>query len=366
MKYIDEYRDPHLAQGLLAQDRRDRGPDRAGPSRSWRSAAATPRPSAGYGIRKLLPENVRLISGPGCPVCVTSAGDVDRALWLAGRKERYLCHIRRHDAGPRNGRGKPPAAPGSRRRRPGGLVGHGLHRPGRGEAGQGGRLHGDRLRNHRPHRRLDGPDRRAEGNSPTFPSFPSTRSFPPALRLLIADPRINLDGFLCPGHVSIMLGSAAYAVLPEAGKAAVITGFEPVDILEGDLHAPGADRRREPGRSRSSTAGRSAGGQPPGDGRDGRGLRARRMPNGAASGRSRAAAFSSAGSMRTLTRRKRFAIPEFHPRRTPGCSCGDGPPGAQDARRSARSSGRSARRPTPSAPAWSPRRAPAPPTTGTR
>jgi len=46
---------------------------------------------------------------------------------------------------------------------------------------------------------------------------------------------MNLDGFLLPGHVSIMLGSAAYGFLPDAGKAAVITGFEPVDVLEGVL-----------------------------------------------------------------------------------------------------------------------------------
>ena len=58
---------------------------------------------------------------------------------------------------------------------------------------------------------------------------------PPALRILVEDPEINLDGFLCPGHVSIILGSAAYAFLPEAGKAAIIAGFEPVDIIEGVL-----------------------------------------------------------------------------------------------------------------------------------
>jgi hydrogenase expression/formation protein HypD len=56
---------------------------------------------------------------------------------------------------------------------------------------------------------------------------------PPAIKALLADPLLNIDGFLCPGHVSTMIGTAAYQMIPDAGRAAVITGFEPVDILEG-------------------------------------------------------------------------------------------------------------------------------------
>ncbi len=56
---------------------------------------------------------------------------------------------------------------------------------------------------------------------------------PPALLALLADPLLNIDGFLCPGHVSTMIGSDAYKMITEANRAAVITGFEPVDIMEG-------------------------------------------------------------------------------------------------------------------------------------
>jgi len=56
---------------------------------------------------------------------------------------------------------------------------------------------------------------------------------PPAINALLADPLLNIDGFLCPGHVSTMIGAAAYQMIPDAGCAAVITGFEPADILEG-------------------------------------------------------------------------------------------------------------------------------------
>jgi len=58
---------------------------------------------------------------------------------------------------------------------------------------------------------------------------------PPALRALMADPALSVDGFLCPGHVSTIIGAEAYRFIAEAGRAAVITGFEPVDILEGVL-----------------------------------------------------------------------------------------------------------------------------------
>jgi hydrogenase expression/formation protein HypD len=66
-----------------------------------------------------------------------------------------------------------------------------------------------------------------------FSVFSVHKIVPPALRALIADPLLNIDGFLCPGHVSTMIGSDAYKMITEANRAAVITGFEPVDIMEG-------------------------------------------------------------------------------------------------------------------------------------
>jgi hydrogenase expression/formation protein HypD len=66
-----------------------------------------------------------------------------------------------------------------------------------------------------------------------FSVFCVHKIVPPALCALIADPLLNIDGFLCPGHVSTMIGSDAYKMITEAGRAAAITGFEPVDIMEG-------------------------------------------------------------------------------------------------------------------------------------
>jgi hypothetical protein len=54
----------------------------------------------------------------------------------------------------------------------------------------------------------------------------------------MADPALSVDGFLCPGHVSTIIGTRAYHFIAEAGRAAVITGIEPVDILEGAAWFP--------------------------------------------------------------------------------------------------------------------------------
>jgi hydrogenase expression/formation protein HypD len=66
-----------------------------------------------------------------------------------------------------------------------------------------------------------------------FSVFSVHKIVPPALCALIADPLLNIDGFLCPGHVSTMIGSDAYKMITQADRAAAITGFEPVDIMEG-------------------------------------------------------------------------------------------------------------------------------------
>jgi len=85
MKYLEEYRDPFLAKRLL--ERIGAAAARVGRPVTIMEVCGSHTQAIGrYGIRKLLPHGVRLISGPGCPVCVTSAGDVDRALWLAGRE----------------------------------------------------------------------------------------------------------------------------------------------------------------------------------------------------------------------------------------------------------------------------------------
>jgi len=83
MKFIDEYRDPAVVAGLLKRIE-SASQKISRPVIIMEICGSHTYAIGRFGIRKLLPENIRLISGPGCPVCVTSARDVDIALYLAG------------------------------------------------------------------------------------------------------------------------------------------------------------------------------------------------------------------------------------------------------------------------------------------
>ncbi len=231
MKYIDEYRDPSLVTGLLTKIES---------TARQISRFVTIMEICGshtyaigrFGIRKLLPEKIRLISGPGCPVCVTSTHDVDIALYLSGLKNVIFT-----------------------------TFGDMLRVPGTGSNSlQKNRAAGADVRvissadecialaESNPRKEIIMMGIGFETTAPTiaatvascckkginnFSVFPVHKIVPPAIQALIADPLLKIDAFLCPGHVSTMIGSAAYQMIPDAGCAAVITGFEPVDILEG-------------------------------------------------------------------------------------------------------------------------------------
>jgi len=230
MKYIDEYRDPDLVAGLQ---------NRIGKAAGHMSCPVTIMEICGshtyaigrFGIRKLLPENIRLVSGPGCPVCVTSTRDVDIALYLAGLKDVIFA-----------------------------TFGDMLRVPGTGsDSLQKKRAEGCDIRvvssadecmalaQSNPRKEIIMMGIGFETTTPTiaatvevcrkkniqnFSVFSVHKIVPPAIAALIADPLLKIDAFLCPGHVSTMIGSATYQMIPDAGCAAVIAGFEPVDILE--------------------------------------------------------------------------------------------------------------------------------------
>lgn len=66
-----------------------------------------------------------------------------------------------------------------------------------------------------------------------FSVFSLHKTVPPVIDALLNDEQLRIDGFLCPGHVSVITGVGAYEAIPKRGCAAVITGFEPADIVEG-------------------------------------------------------------------------------------------------------------------------------------
>ncbi len=231
MKFIDEYRSPELVSVLLKKIRK--------------TAAALNRPVkimevcgshttaiSRFGIRRLLPENIQLVSGPGCPVCVTSIKDIDEALYLAARPELIFTgygDLLRVPGSHGNSLEKIRAAGAQIKTvhsalealalarscsdRPVVFMGIGFETTAPTVAAALLRAEKEKLEN--------------------FFVYSCHKLMPPVMRLLLDEKALKIDGFLCPGHVSTIIGSQPYNFITETDRAAVITGFEPVDILEG-------------------------------------------------------------------------------------------------------------------------------------
>jgi hydrogenase expression/formation protein HypD len=183
------------------------------------------------GIKTTLPEGLKLLSGPGCPVCVTDQSYIDIVLKLA---ERDDCLI---------------ATYGDMIRVP----------------GKGGSLETKQFRNNIKvilssedalQLAKDNPDKQvvfiAVGFETTTPATAvvvkdaaaqSINNFTilsghklvtPAMRALLSDKNNKIDAFLCPGHVSVIIGSDAYKkIVDEFSRPCVVAGFEPMQIMEG-------------------------------------------------------------------------------------------------------------------------------------
>lgn len=184
------------------------------------------------GIKTLLPEGVELLSGPGCPVCVTPAEVIDQVLELSMRPEIILCSY------------------GDMIRVPGSVPGDNLQRR---------RALGARVEMvYSPMDALEiakkNPDREvvflgvgfettapgtgaavlsaAEQGVKNFSVWSMLKLVEPALRSLLASEDFAVGGFLCPGHVATVIGAEGFRFLPEEyGMPAVISGFEPEEIL---------------------------------------------------------------------------------------------------------------------------------------
>lgn len=231
MKHIDEYRDSAVAERLRTRIEEQAG--RIGRDVTLMEVCGSHTYAIGhFGIRKILPQNIRLISGPGCPVCVTSGRDVETALLLAGRKNAIFATF-----------GDMLRVPGS-----GGGSLQKLRAHGADIRVVASTLEALEIARGNPAREIIFMGIGFETTSPTVASLVKTcaakgirnlsvfsvhKVIPPAIKVLLDDPGLSIDGFICPGHVSTIIGFAGYAEIPDRGRAAVITGFEPVDILEG-------------------------------------------------------------------------------------------------------------------------------------
>ena len=185
------------------------------------------------GIHSLLPESVRLISGPGCPVCVTPTGYIDNALMIAESGEAVVVTF-----------GDMLKVPGSRgtclsRYSSIGSV-RVVYSPNeilsiREETGRPIVFLGIGFETTTPTVAASFLRVIESGISEVY-LYPSFKTVPPALEALLASPDICIDGFLLPGHVSVIIGAQAYGMLEHPnGRPGVVAGFEPLDMLSGIL-----------------------------------------------------------------------------------------------------------------------------------
>jgi hydrogenase expression/formation protein HypD len=227
LKHLSEYRDKDLARKLIAAIRSESHK----PARLMEVCGTHTVSIFRHGIRELLPPAIELISGPGCPVCVTATEDIDQAIKLAQIPEVLVTSF-----------------------------GDLLRVPGSYSSLQQERAVGAdvrivystfdalKLARENPFRKVVFLAIGFETTAPTiaaavaeadrlnltnFCILAAHKLLPPALGALLGIGELNLQGFIYPGHVTTIIGTEAYEqVAREHGLPGVVCGFEPVDILE--------------------------------------------------------------------------------------------------------------------------------------
>lgn len=233
MKHVDEYRDGELARGVARRIAAEARPDRD--YRFMEFCGGHTHAISRYGVEDLLPENIRMIHGPGCPVCVLPIGRIDDAIRLAKRKDVTLCTY-----------ADLMRVPGSN-----------------GASLLKAKAEGADIR--MVYSTLDAiviaekePDREvvflAIGFETTTPPTAlairlaekkDLRNFsifcnhvltPSAMQAILESGDVEIEGFVGPAHVSTVIGMAPYRRFArDYHKPVVIAGFEPLDVIQAIL-----------------------------------------------------------------------------------------------------------------------------------
>lgn len=226
---LKAFKDPRLARGLV-ESIRELVPD--GGATLMEVCGTHTVAIARNGIRTLMPEGVRLASGPGCPVCVTSNHDIDKIIALA-RVEGVTI-----------------ATFGDMTRVPGSISSLLAEQAaGRSVEIVYSPLDALKLAQENPDRQIVFVGVGFETTTPlvamavkrakaagleNFSVYGAHKNMPGALEVIINDPELKVDALILPGHVSTIIGVEPYRFLAEKyGVPGVITGFEPVDVLQG-------------------------------------------------------------------------------------------------------------------------------------
>jgi hydrogenase expression/formation protein HypD len=240
MKYIDEFNDPDLAKRLL-------GDIHATVTQPWalmEVCGGQTHSIIRHGIDQLIPEQIEMIHGPGCPVCVTPLELIDKALEIASRPDVIFCSF-----------GDMLRVPGSGRdlfrvKSLGGDV-RVVYSP----------LDALKLARENPDKEVVffgiGFETTAPPNAMTvyqakrlgvgnFSMLVSHVRVPPAIEAIMTSPTCRVQGFLAAGHVCSVMGTEEYPPLAAKFEVPiVVTGFEPLDILEGIRRTVGQLERGE-------------------------------------------------------------------------------------------------------------------------
>ncbi len=232
MKYVDEFRDPQLITKIAREIRRVA--DAQYHYRIMEVCGGHTHSIYRHGLRDVLPENIQLVHGPGCPVCVLPMGRIDDGLSIAERPDTIL------------------TAFGDMMRVPG-TKGTPLEYKARGCDVRMvySPLDALRIAQNEPRKHVCffaiGFETTAPSTALTilrakalgienFSVFCNHVTILPAIRAILDSPDMRLDGFIGPGHVSTITGCRPYEFIAQHyRKPVVISGFEPLDLLEGIL-----------------------------------------------------------------------------------------------------------------------------------
>lgn len=230
MKFLSEYRDPALARQYFEEIRRVN-------TKPWtlmEICGGQTHSLVRNGILDLLPDKITMVHGPGCPVCVTSIGVIDEAIHLAQKENVILCSF-----------GDMLRVPGSSKSllevKSTGADVRILYSP----------LEAVQLAQQNPEKEVVffavGFETTAPANAlsviqadklgvTNYSILASHVLVPPAMEALLSDPENKIDGFLAAGHVCTIMGMEEYYPIAEKYKTPiVVTGFEPLDLLQGIL-----------------------------------------------------------------------------------------------------------------------------------
>lgn len=232
MKYIDEFRNSKIAKNI-SRAIFERASSMA-PLNLMEVCGTHTMSIAKFGIRRMIPSNIKLLSGPGCPVCVTPKAYLDKAIALSRLPGIIIATF------------------GDMMRVPGSSSSLAEERAkGRLVKVVYSALDAVDIAERNPSNKVVFLGIGFETTSPTvaaslvyakkedinnFFVYAGHKVILPAMKTLLEDRDVRIDGFLCPAHVSTIIGADAYRVIVKKyNMACVIAGFEPLDILQGIL-----------------------------------------------------------------------------------------------------------------------------------